>query len=95
MNLKKKTDERLNWAHVSCLCVKRTLLGGRWETSAGELPVVAPSLVDVLEDFGFLSVFEFLVSKAASPSSLLQLHTLTAVHICRGAESRRTPDPEF
>lgn len=60
----------------------------RWETSAGELPVVAPSFVNVLEDFGFLSVFGFLVSKATSPASLLQLHTFTAVHIWRGAESR-------
>lgn len=59
----------------------------RRETSAGELPVVTP-FVDVLEDFGFLSVFGFLVPKAASAASLLQLHTFAAVHIWRGAESR-------
>lgn len=58
------------------------------ETSAGELPVVVLLFVDVLKDFGFLSVFGSLVSKAASPASLLQLHTFAAVHIWRGTESR-------
>lgn len=67
----------------------------RQQTSAGELPVVTLSFVDVFKDFGFLSVFGFLVSKAASPATLLQLHTFTAVHIWGGAESRRTPDPRF
>lgn len=53
----------------------------RWERSAGELPAVAPSFVDVLEDFGFVSVFRFVVPKAASTTSLLQLRTFTAVDI--------------
>lgn len=71
----------ITWRKVKKLLFRR-------QTSAGELPVVALSFVDVLEDFGFLSVFGFLVSKAASPATLLQLHTFTAVHIWRGAESR-------
>lgn len=55
------------------------------EPSAGELPVVAPPFVDMLKDFGFVSVFGFLVSKAASTASLLQLHPFTAVDIWSGA----------
>lgn len=71
---------------VKCCQVRVIKRFFREERSAGELPAVAPSFVDVLEDFGLVSVFGFLVSKAASTSSLLQLRTFTAVDIWRGAE---------
>lgn len=56
---------------------------GRWGStvSAGELPLVSFSFVDVLEDFGFAEVFRLLVPESAAATSLLHLHAFAAVHV--------------
>lgn len=51
------------------------------KASAGELPPVVLSFVDVLKEFGFLHFVGLLVSKTASTASLLHLHTFTAVDV--------------
>lgn len=53
------------------------------QASAGELPVVVPSFVDVSEDLGLLDVLG-LVSKPSAAPALLHLYTFTAVDVWRG-----------
>lgn len=58
------------------------------EASAGELPLVSFSFVDVLEEFGFADVFRLLVAEPAAAATLLHLDAFAAVHVWKEAESR-------
>lgn len=64
--------------------------GRRKESSAGELPLVSFSFVDVLEEFGFAGVIRLLVAEAAAAAALLHFDAFAAVHVWREAESRAT-----
>ena len=57
---------------------------------AGELPAVSFALVDVLEDLGLMHVLVLLVAKASSTSSLLHLHSFTAVNVWEKGWLRET-----
>lgn len=58
--------------------------------SAGELPLITFSFVDVLEEFGLVHIFGLLVSKTTSAPSLLHLYTFTAVDVWREAQLKET-----